>query len=217
LQINKLTIDFPLIAKQCYAWTVTQAEKMTMSSDKQDKKQLQFFVSLMEQIQLIRQGILRGLRPGGQIDRIVRATAQAKQQLNDSVAILLPVAQRIAENIKRADYHRANADLQREGEEILAYIQTNRATHGENLRVFFDAAVTKVQEQMAFVGKNPPPAALPGTEIVRAYDWGWVWALDAAINRVKHVKRQVSLCLRDIDSLYATDAVTITAFYLFGY
>ncbi len=167
-RVDKLTLDFPVVAKQFWAWTLSQADKIVLSEEEADKKQLSFLCSLMEQVLLIREGMLRSLRPGGQIDRIVRATQEYKEQVLSGIDRLMPVICRISENIKRAAIRIADAELKKECEETLAYIESVRGAHGENLRVFFDAAVTKVQQQQELVGKNEPPPPLPGTAVIRS-------------------------------------------------
>ncbi len=190
---NKLTIDFPLIAKQIHAWTMTQSDVLVKSADKQDWKQVCFLHRLSEEIILIREGLLRSLRPGGQVDRIVRATEALKGQITVSKQRMQLLMKRIVENTRRAQLLLANNKLQTACEETLAYIATVRTQHGENLRLFFDAAVAKVQQQQEFVGKSHPPAPLPGFEVVPFKHWAAdIHKLNSCQNRVEYVKRQVS-------------------------
>ncbi len=189
---NKLTIDFPIIAKQIHAWTMTQSEVLVKSADKQDSKQVGFLHRLSEEIILIREGLLRSLRPGGQVDHIVRATDAFKGQIMVSKERMQQLMKRIVENTRRAELLLANNQLQTACEETLAYIATVRTQHGENLRLFFDAAVAKVQQQQEFVGKSHPPAPLPGFEVVPFKHWEEdIRKLNSCQSRVEHVKRQV--------------------------
>ncbi len=191
-QIDKLTIDFPIISKHFCAWAKAQEGQMAQSFDPQDKKQFGFLGSLMEQVLLIRESMLRSLPPGGLVDRIVRATQVSKDQISHWIRCWPAIINRMNENILRTALEQMQNDLKRECDETLAYIQTTRAEHADNLRVFFDAATTKVNQQVALLGTNPPPPALPGIAVINNYNWrAEITRFHTAKSRVQHVHRQV--------------------------
>ena len=58
-QKNKLTIDFPVIARQIEAWVDKQNGVIVQSSDSKDHEQLSRLLRRIEEVLLIREGMLR--------------------------------------------------------------------------------------------------------------------------------------------------------------
>ena len=191
--LDKLTVDFPVIVKHLHAWTVAQSEVLPKSTDFfGDWKQLELLRQLVEQILFTREGMLRSLFPGGLVDRTVRATQSSRDLMQSDLNMMHSLYDRIAENINRRIVENQLEALKQATDETLAYIAEKRSEHNENMRPFFTAAVAKVQQQQEVVSKDPPPAPLPGTNVSTSYNWhSRIKAVKKAIQRVEHVKRQV--------------------------